>query len=102
MFTTEALRTQLDPLRLQLYALETENKKLRDVHLRTSGDNGHGGRVATDSKGKRASRSMDQLSQPRSISGDKRTSVRDALARQLGLANAIETRATRGGDSDVR
>ena len=32
MSTTEALRTQLDTLRLQLYALETENRKLRDVH----------------------------------------------------------------------
>jgi len=32
MSTTEALRTHLDTLQLQSYALEMENRKLRDLH----------------------------------------------------------------------
>ena len=49
---------------------------------RTSRDNGRGGRVATESRGKRVSHSMDQQSHLRSSSGGKRMSIRDALARQ--------------------
>ena len=98
MSTIEALRTQLDTLQLQLYALETENRKLRDVHPERAEIMDM--RVATDSRGKRASRPTDQRPQPRTSSGGKRTSVRNALARQWGRANARETRATRG-DGDV-